>query len=184
MTPHETELTLQSALRGEQTSYRRLFEEYSGGVYTTVVRLTGKNEVAEELTQDVFLRAFNALQSFDSQRGTFYTWIQRIAYNTAISYLRQKKPPEAETIDLELDRLDEPPPEYLHESFSEKDESKIERLLRAIESLPTTEQHLLTLYYFEERSLQEISYIIGISTAALSSRLSRIRKKLYHKLSA
>lgn len=182
MTPHETETTLQAALRGEQTAYCRLFKAFSPSVYSTVQRLTGRVEVAEELTQDVFLRAFKALSGYDSRRASFHTWLQRIAYNVATSHLRRQPQPEAMPIDEDLMADSSMEEAGLPKAFDSEDEDSVEALVRVVETLPPEDQHLLTLYYHENQTLQEISYVMQVSIAALSQRLKKIRKKIYTEL--
>ena len=182
MTPHETEKHLQAALRGEQTAYCRLFEAFSPSVFSTAQRLTGRTEVAEELTQDVFLQAFKALGSYDSRIASFHTWLQRIAYNAAVSHLRRQPQPEAVLIEEDLAAADSLADTEMSEVFAPEDEDIAEALVRAVETLPPEDRHLLTLYYYENRTLQEISYVMQISTAALSLRLKKIRKKIHATL--
>ncbi|MBQ7634383.1 MAG: RNA polymerase sigma factor [Bacteroidaceae bacterium] len=182
MTQTETALQVQAALRGEQLAFRRLFEAHSGAVFATAMRFTGNAETAEELTQDTFLRAFNALDTYDDSRAQFATWLQRIAYNTCVSHLRRQPPPSHISLDDSPLSEGEMPDSISDEPAFSADESRTEQLMRALESLPPEERHLLTLFYFEQRTLNEIGYIMRLSNAALSSRLNRIRKKLYLKL--
>lgn len=184
MSPSETVQHLEAARRGEQPAYRHLFEAYSQGVFATCMRLTGAVEVAEELTQDVFLRAFKALETYDERITTFSTWVQRIAYHLSVSYMRSSKPPPASSLDEESCEAREMPDGDIAKAFNDLSDTRTEQLMLAIEKLPPEEQHLLMLYYFEERSRQEISYISGLSVSALSSRLMRIRKKLYQLITA
>ncbi len=180
----ETEILIRSAQRGEQQAYRRLFEAYSPGVYASVCRLTGHTAVAEEITQDVFLRAFTALSTFDSRRASFYTWLQRLAYNASVSYLRLKPPPEPITLSDDTAEPKAFTEAALQEAFASDDDNLIEKLTRAIEQLPAPDKHLLTLYYYENLTLKEIGYILGVSIPTLSIRLKKIRQKLYLFLTA
>ena len=91
--PTDTIRDIKAARKGEQRAYRRLFEAYSAGVYATVMRITGDEGKAEELTQDVFIKAFRCLDTFDKSVASFSTWISRIAYNESVSHLRSRRPP-------------------------------------------------------------------------------------------
>ena len=68
--------------------------------------------------------------------------------------------------------------------FADESEDNIERLLRAVDKLPPEEQHILTLRYHDNLSLQEMGYILSVSAPALSNRLQRIRKKLHQQLTS
>ncbi|MBP3228838.1 MAG: RNA polymerase sigma factor [Bacteroidaceae bacterium] len=184
MTQHETEQAIRAALRGEQTAYRRLFEAHCEAVYATVQRLAWHTEAAEELTQDVFLKAFGALQTHDAARATFATWLQRIAYNTGVSYLRRKAPPDLLPVDDDLLADETVYGDDIGTIFADESEDNIERLLRAVDKLPPEEQHILTLRYHDNLSLQEMGYILSVSAPALSNRLQRIRKKLHQQLTS
>ncbi len=179
--PTDTIRDIKAARKGEQRAYRRLFEAYSAGVYATVMRITGDEGKAEELTQDVFIKAFRCLDTFDKSVASFSTWISRIAYNESVSHLRSRRPPPTASLDDGADDV-AVPESLINQAFSDPSETRAEQLTRAIETLPPEEQHLLTLFYYEDCSMQEISYITDRSIAALSSHLARIRKKLYNLL--
>lgn len=172
---------IEAAKKGTESAYRRLFEVYSAGVYATAMRMTGSEGEAEELTQDVFIKAFRRLDSYDSSVASFSTWISRIAYNESVSHLRSRRPPPTVSLDDGADDV-AVPESLINQAFSDPSETRAEQLTRAIETLPPEEQHLLTLFYYEDCSMQEISYITDRSIAALSSHLARIRKKLYNQL--
>lgn len=177
MNPAETEQALKAARRGEQTAYRCLFEAFSPLVFGTAMRFAESTAEAEELTQDIFFKAFGALETYNNSIASFATWLRRIAYNTCVSYLRSAP-------QLPYKLLDEGqtlPEEQVTNESADPEESRIEMLMSAVETLPPEEQHLLTLRYFESLNLQEMAYITNLSPAALSSRLNRIRNKL-HKI--
>ncbi|MBR1838508.1 MAG: sigma-70 family RNA polymerase sigma factor [Bacteroidaceae bacterium] len=184
MNSSETHACIQSALCGEQEAYRQLYEVYSSSVFQTVARFANRAEVAEELTQDVFLRVFDALDTFDASKASFYTWVQRIAYHYSVSYLRSRKPPPLVSLNEDEAAMQHISETALQEAFDEPQSDTVEALMQIIEKLEPEEQHLLTLYYFEDRPLKEIAYIMDVHPPALSSRLSRIRKKIYFILTS
>lgn len=180
MSTNELESAIVSAQEGREEGYRQLFAEFSGMVFGLVSRMLADEAEAEELTQDVFMQAFAALAGFRSQGSGFSAWIRRIAYNMAMSKLRQKRP--------QLISLDEP--EYAtyadHAGVADEGESaeeSIGNLIAAIGHLRQEEQALLQLCYYDGLSMQDIAYITSLTPQAVAMRLSRIRKKLKNQLS-
>ena len=82
--------SIRRILAGETGLYSVFIQRYSPQVFALIVKMVSCPEDAEELTQDVFVKAFNKLDSFKGKSG-FSTWLYRIAYNTAISALRKKR---------------------------------------------------------------------------------------------
>lgn len=158
-------------LDGHAEDFGYFLERYGEEVYAFVGRLVPQQEDAEELVQDAFVRAFNRLETFEG-RSSFSTWICRIAYTTAVTWLRKRRmkylsiDDQPELTDIEVD-----------EAFD--DESRVEELRRAITLLKPDEQTLITLYYYDNRPLSDIAYILDVEPNALATRLHRIRRKLY-----
>ena len=158
-------------LDGHAEDYGYFLERYSQEAFAIVVRLVPQQEDAEELVQDAFVRAFNRLDTFEG-RSTFSTWICRIAYTTAISWLRKRRMKY-----LSIDDQPKLTDTEVDEAFD--DESRIEELRRAITLLKRDEQTLMTLYYYDNRPLNDIAYILDAEPNTLATRLHRIRRKLY-----
>jgi RNA polymerase sigma-70 factor (ECF subfamily) len=133
-------------------------------------------EDAEELVQDIFLKAFRALDKF---RGAscFSTWLYRIAYNQAVSAARKQK---NEYLCMDENAIlhipDEEAEQFLCLSDHEED---ILKLTRAIDRLSVEEKALITLFYYEDKTIDELAIILGLSQANVKVRLHRARKKLY-----
>lgn len=158
-------------LEGHAEDYSYFLERYGGEVFAIVSRLVPNREDAEELTQDAFVRAYSRLDSFIG-RSSFSTWVCRIAYTVAVSWLRKKR--------IKYLSIDDHP----HASDAEvdevlDDESRLEDLRGAISLLRPDEQMLLELYYFESRPLADIAYILDVEPGTIATRLHRIRRKLY-----
>ena len=158
-------------LDGHAEDYGYFLERYGGEVFTIVSRLVPNREDAEELTQDAFVRAYSRLDSFIG-RSSFSTWVCRIAYTVAVSWLRKKR--------IKYLSIDDHP----HASDAEvdevlDDESRLEDLRGAISLLRPDEQMLLELFYFESRPLADIAYILDVEPGTIATRLHRIRRKLY-----
>ena len=154
---------------------------YGQEVFGMVVRLVSDVMDAEELTQDTFLRAFRCIDSYDSQRASLGTWLCRIAYRLTLDFIKRRRPMLVSIEDSEVWQTDISD-EQLEAELSTGNEERISRLEELIDQLPPDERLLLMLHYFEERSLDECSFIMDASPHALANRLYRIRKKLYKQL--
>ncbi len=165
-------------LRGESNLYAQLVDRYARMVHTLVARVIDCPEEAEEVTQDVFLKAFRQLDGF-SGRSSFQTWIYRIACNTALSHARRTRRRNT------LSGVDERRLALLPDEEAERletwaaHERQLEALTRAIARLEAEERALVTLFYYEECPVSECAAITGLTEGNVKVRLHRIRKKLY-----
>ena len=132
-------------------------------------------KVAEELTQDVFLKAFQQLSSFKAE-STFSTWIYRIAINIAISAVRKKRNDVLRLDDSVFANLSDT---QVDAALEDESEEQMERLQQAMNQLEADERALITLYYLEEKPLAEVAFILGMTEGNAKVKLHRIRKKLY-----
>jgi RNA polymerase sigma-70 factor (ECF subfamily) len=158
-------------LDGHVEDFGYFLERYSPEVFAIVARLVPQQEDAEELVQDAFVRAFDRLETFGG-RSSFSTWICRIAYTTTVSWLRKQR--------MKYLSIDDQP--HLSDTEVDEaldDETRIDELRHAISLLKPEEQMLITLYYYDNRPLADIAYILDAETYALATRLHRIRRKLY-----
>ena len=175
MQPEEQEL-IRRIVGGETELCALLADRYAKAVYTLAARIVGCPEDAEELTQDIFLKAFSSLDRFGG-RSSFSTWLYRIAYNTAVSHARRTQPRFCGMDERRLAALPDGETERLEE-WAEKQE-RLDALNRAIELLDPEERALVTLFYYEERPVGECAAITELSESNVKVRLHRIRKKLY-----
>lgn len=162
--------------QGNLTAQQRLLTDYGPSVFRLIMRIVGRQEDAEEVYQDVFVKALDKISTFEPRKSSLSTWLSRIAYNESLNHLRQSR------LHLLYLYIDDMELEEDNEDISFEntyDEHTIQLLEKAITMLPTTDQTLLSLFYHENLSLQEISYITGSKPSTVGSRLSRLRKKLY-----
>ena len=160
-------------LNGETAAFGQLVEQYSQRIFLLVLRIVRCREDAEELTQDVFLKAFRHLNTFKGD-SSFSSWLYRIAFNTAISFVRKKK--------MEFVYSEEKFMDNLLDTDEEAD--LMEKLEKIIPLLPPEEVALLTLYYTDNRNIEEIALILSQTTSNIKVKLFRIRKKLYTLLNS
>ena len=162
---------------GDMNAFEFLVRKYQRLIYALCHRLTGAHQAADDLAQDAFIRAYQALPSFIDGRE-FYPWVRKIALNNCFNFIK-KRNREAPLADEEtLTR-----PNYLsshHESpleTAERDE--LERKFKeALQDLPSDQKVIFTLRAIENLSYAEIAKALHIPTGTVMSRLSRARKKL------
>lgn len=165
---------IRRVLDGDSESYRYLMDRYSQQVFALVVRIVDEPEDAEEVTQDVFLKAFRYLERFDG-RSAFSTWLYRIAYNEAVSRTRGRHRLESTFDETQLRNISD----AQVDSMLESDDDRLAALPDAIDRLTVEERALVTLYYYEEIPLREVASMVGLTESAAKVRLMRTRKKLY-----
>ena len=146
--------------------YARLVREYAPQVLDLIMRLLQDRREAEDTAQDAFVKAYEKRASFRGE-SSFLTWLLRIAYHEALDHLRQRGDIGEQTTVIE------------EEDLSTQREERILLMEEAVEELPEKDQLLLHLFYYEDRPLRDIAYIMDAEPNTLSQRLSRLRKKLF-----
>jgi RNA polymerase sigma-70 factor (ECF subfamily) len=147
-----------------------LVRQHAQQVIDFTARLLPDRQDAEEVAQDVFVKAFRQMDTFRGD-SNLLTWLQRIAYHEAMSRLRHRRP-------YMMDIDDVPIGEEPDDDLSTGNEARIQLLEETIDLLSPDDQLLLHLYYYDDRPLQDIAYIMDAEPNALGVRLHRIRKKL------
>ena len=160
---------------GETECFSILLDRYSRSVFSLIVRITNNREDAEELTQDVFLKAFRSLSSFQGN-SLFSTWLYRIAYNVAISASRKKK---QTWLTIEESMIDNVSEDEINDDIEQLEkEEQLSRLEQALEQLLPDERAFVSLFYMQAKKADEIATITGLSISNVKTKLHRIRKKL------
>jgi len=166
---------IEQVLAGKVNAFSYIVDRHKDKAFNLALRICGNREEAEEIAQDSFLKAFNSLRSF-KMKSSFATWFYRIVYNTSISHIRVKKTRVLSINDFPADVTD-----FMANNVSE-DESEIEfrkSLLNfALKKITEEERGLITLYYFDEMTTEEISEITGISKSNIKVKLFRARQKM------
>jgi len=167
-------------LKGDQQAYKVLVDRYQSYIFTLAYRLMQSREDAEEVAQDVFVKAYRSLADFKGG-SKFSTWLYTIAHNTSITYLRKKKQKilaiddEATFTQLENQESD-------FKANQVEDKSKKAMVYRAIEMLAPDDAQIITLFYKGDQSLDEIASVMGMETNTVKVRLFRARQKLKEKM--
>ena len=167
--------TIRRVLQGEQEAFSELFDRYGQRIYTLVTRLTYNRIEAEDIVQDAFLNAYTKLASFKG-KSDFSTWLFRIAYNCALMRMRQRRLPTLSIDDVQIGAVTDA---MATTALSDMSERRIATLQKAMGLLTTEERALIMLYYYDNQSVHDIAFILSISETAVTTRLHRIRKRLY-----
>lgn len=174
---------------GDKAACTECIDLHSPGVYRLALRMTGSPEEAEDITQETFLNAFKAIDSFEGRSG-LGTWLYRIAHNTALMRLRKKQPLYV-SIDPPVEpELEErtPTPVQLFDwcCLPEQDFATSEarsELEQAIADLPETLRAVFVLRELEGLSTEETAHVLAVSVANVKVRLHRARLWLRERLS-
>lgn len=167
---------IQRIQAGDTACFACLLDKYSLPIHSLILKVVRNQEDAEELAQDTFMKVFKNIASFKGD-CSFSTWIYRIAYNTAISSVRKKK---HEFLAIEDTMLDQVSEEEITNMFGQAtDEERIQKLEAALERLPPDERALILLFYWKEKTVEELVTITGLTQSNIKVKLHRIRKKLF-----
>ncbi|NNK27846.1 MAG: RNA polymerase sigma factor [Flavobacteriaceae bacterium] len=174
MTTNDQQL-INAILAGDSQSFSTLVDRYKDLVFTLALRMVKHREEAEEVSQDTFIKVFRSLNKFKGD-SKFSTWIYRIAYNTCLDRLKKHK---REQNIIAIDEYTEHQVKTLDNALDalEKAERK-QAIQNCLALLPSDDSALLTLFYFEELSLEEIAKIVGLTANNVKVKLYRSRKKL------
>jgi len=170
---------IEAVRKGNVAAFSVLVERYQNLVYSLALKLLKKTEEAEEMAQDTFVKAYQKLDTYEG-KSKFSTWLYSITYNACISELRKRR---IQFSSLEDQRISDQDEMRMHDYFSETKKEDQEKYLNlALEKLPEDDQVLVTLYYYENQSMDEISTITGLTVSNIKVKIHRARKKMYEIL--
>jgi RNA polymerase sigma-70 factor (ECF subfamily) len=183
---HEDDLIIiRSVLSGDSSQFALLWQKYNKQIYANVLKIVRSIDDADDIVQDTFLKAFNALHSYN-QTFPFPAWLYKIASNTCIDYFRRKRirPISIENINREGgDIYDIIPDKSIPIDDNIINNETKEELLKAVEQLPLRYKQCIQLRHFEELSYEEISLKMNLPLGTVKITLFRARKMLLNMLS-
>ena len=178
-------IIIKSVLSGDSSQFALLWNKYNKQIFANVLKLVRSIDDADDIVQDTFLKAFNALHSYN-HTFPFPAWLYKIASNTCIDYFRRKRirPISIENINREGGDIydiipDKSTPIDVHIINNEMKEA----LLKAVELLPLRYKQCIQLRHFEELSYEEISLTMNLPLGTVKITLFRARKMLLTMLS-
>ncbi|MYH81746.1 sigma-70 family RNA polymerase sigma factor [Candidatus Poribacteria bacterium] len=170
---------VQRTLAGDQSAFSALVQKYQKPVHTLVWRKIGDFHIAEEITQDIFLKVYKKLQTLKNP-NRFAGWLYVIAARRCFAWCKKKRIPMKSLDAMSTEELEELA--YVQYRAEEKDEEVSERqrevVKRLLQKLPESERTVVTLHYLGDMTCEDISQFLGVSPNTVKSRLHRARKRL------
>ncbi|WP_068841600.1 RNA polymerase sigma factor [Flavobacterium chilense] len=166
---------IDKVLQGETNAFAMLVNRYKDMIYTLALKMIKNREEAEEVAQDTFIKIFNSLSKFKGD-SKFSTWIYKIAYNTCLDRLKKNKKEEQ---NISIDEFSSHLIKTMDNALSAlEDKERKQTIQNCLNLLPSEENFLLTLFYFENQNLEEIGKIMSINANNVKVKLFRSRQKL------
>ena len=181
--PDAIETLIQRCLQGDQQAWDLIVRQYWRRVFNVAYKFVGRHEEAEDLTQDIFLKVFRSLDTFD-RRANFQTWLYSVTRNLCIDHYRAlRKEREALNRDLDIDVLapastDRSP----HQMLEAQDQATL--LRRALQRLPPAMRTAVVLRDLRELSYEDIARTLNLPDGTVKSRISRGRAELARQVQA
>ncbi len=155
-------------IRGNVSAFEILIDRYQKIIFKMVLRMVGDFETAKDITQDIFVKAFEKMGSFNFN-FRFFSWIYRIAINETISWIKRNP---------RLDKLQDKDYLAAEDDYAGRRELKIQMLDNGLQQLPPDYRILIQLKYYDGLSYEEVAEANGISVVKVRSRLFIAREQL------
>lgn len=166
---------IEQVLDGDTQAFSKIVDMYKDLVFTLALRLMKNRDLAEEMSQDTFIKIYKSLSKFKG-KSKFSSWVYRITYNTCLDELRRHK---SKFNEVSINETNE---HYVKSVDSVVLQMETEELntniKKCLDLLPGDVSFLLTLFYFEELSLKEISEIVKQAPNTVKVKIHRGRQKL------
>ena len=172
---------VERCLAGDQAAWEEIVRLNWRKVFNVAYRFVGRHDEAEDLTQDIFLRIFKALHTFD-RRANFQTWLVSISRNLCIDHYRSVRK-ERETMARDVDASTLAPVSRERGPYGELEQLGLRQLIRrALAELPPALREAVTLRDLQEFSYQEIATRLDLPEGTVKSRINRGRIELARQL--
>jgi len=168
----EDRIIVDSILKdGRKNLFSLIVKSYGGMVFSRALGITKNAELAKDVAQQTFIRAFTRLDSWNGKE--LGPWLTTIASHQALNLLEKEK--RKSTVDLEAAPLPD-------EEYSEERERRLQRMEHAISRLSEQDQQIIRLHYYQKMKTDEIARQLNLSQANILVRLHRIRERLKKQL--
>lgn len=173
------------ALQGDQRAYEALLARHNKAIFHVVMKIVRNREEAQDLVQETFMKAFNALASYRSEYR-FSTWLYKIAANCAIDFVRKKRI-EALSLDKPIETKDgrvefEVPDSSWDPEQDLVRKQKLKSIEEAIDSLPDKYREVIIYRHKDDKPYEEIADILKVPVGTVKARIFRARELLKKKL--
>ena len=175
------EALIQRCLRGDQLAWDQIVKQHWRKVFNVAYKFVGRHDEAEDLTQDIFLKIFKSLDTFD-RRANFQTWLISISRNLCIDHYRSVRK-ERETIDRGVDASElSPVSKYMSPAQALEQQDRVTLLRQALAGLPDTLRAAVVMRDIQELSYQEIADKLRLPEGTVKSRINRGRSELARQI--
>jgi RNA polymerase sigma factor (sigma-70 family) len=179
--PHAIDEIIQRCLHGDQTAWEQIVRLHWRRVFNIAYKFVGKHDQAEDLTQDVFLKLFKSLDTFD-RRANFQTWLVSVSRNLCIDHYRSVRK-ERETINRDVDPADLTPVSTTRSPYAALEQrDRVELLRAALDTLAPTLRTAVMLRDIQELSYHEIADRLRLPEGTVKSRINRGRTELARQI--
>jgi RNA polymerase sigma-70 factor (ECF subfamily) len=179
--PADVDRVIERCLEGDQAAWEQVVRQHWRKVFNVAYKFVGKHDEAEDLTQEIFLKIFRSLHTFD-RRANFQTWLISVSRNLCIDHYRSVRK-ERETIDRDVDAGDlSPVSRELGPYASLEHDDRRALLRRALDELPPALRSAVLLRDIRELSYQEIAEQLGLPEGTVKSRINRGRLELARQI--
>ena len=166
---------IKQVLDGNVNAFTFIVDRHKDHAFNLAMRICGNREEAEEVAQDSFMKAWRSLKQF-KMKSSFATWLYRIVYNTAVSLIRTRKKGILSLEEFPADITD-----FTGNNITDEEaelEYRNSLLNFALQKISDEERALITLYYFEESTIDEIAEVTGLGKSNVKVKLFRARQKM------
>ncbi len=171
----EVNRLIERIVNGESQLFSQLFDLYGKQVYSLILRMVKDKVEAEDILQETFITGYEKLNRF-RMSSQFATWLYRIAYNLCLKKLKKKK----KIIHINEISIENIKDSDVDEFFNSEDDERSTLLGKALEMLKPMEKTIVHLFYYDGLPISDIAQVLEISETSVSTKLYRIRKKLFH----
>jgi RNA polymerase sigma-70 factor (ECF subfamily) len=179
--PTAIDALIERCLRGDQAAWEQIVKQHWRKVFNVAYKFVGSHEQAEDLTQDIFLKIFKSLETFD-RRANFQTWLISVSRNLCIDHYRSVRK-ERMTIDREVTSEDVSPVSTTTSPLAALEQRDLAALLRtALQALPQSLRMAVLLRDIQELSYQEIAERLRLPEGTVKSRINRGRRELARQI--
>ncbi len=170
---------LDRCLAGEDSAWEALLRDYTRKIYNLCYRFTGRVEEAEDVTQEVFIKVFQTLKSYDAAQGSFSTWLNRVARNHLVDhYRRARKDRATSSLEDELPAAEQKASLHLRPTDQVESRERREILQLALDKLSPDLREAVVLRDLHDLDYEEIAQVLSVPQGTVKSRINRGRLEL------
>lgn len=172
---------IERCLAGDERAWERIVTQHRRRVFNVAYKFVGRHDLAEDLTQEIFLKIFKALDTFD-RRANFQTWLISVSRNLCIDHYRSVRK-ERELVDRNVDAADVAPVSREPDALAALERGDRRALLhRALERLPETLRTAVLMRDIQEQSYRDIARALDLPEGTVKSRINRGRRELARQI--